>query len=48
MKESFLNHTMNFITNNQDNITDEEKERLSYGLEGIYLNVTKLLILNVE
>lgn len=47
MKEIFLNHTMNFITNNQDNITDEEKERLAYGLEGIYLNVTKLLILNL-
>ena len=33
MKESFLNHTMSFITNNQDNITEEEKERLAYGLE---------------
>ena len=47
MKEVFMNHTMSFITNNQENITDEEKERLAYGLEGIYINVTKLLILNL-
>ena len=47
MKAVFMIHTMSFITNNQENITDEEKERLAYGLEGIYINVTKLLILNL-
>lgn len=45
MKEVFMNHTMSFITNNQENITDEEKERLAYGLEGIYMTITKLVII---
>lgn len=45
MKEVFLNHSMNFIINNRKDLTEEEKEKLSYGLEGIYMNITKLTII---
>ena len=47
MKEVFLNHTMNFIVRNASNqkeLSEEEKEKLSYGLEGIYMTITKLII----
>ena len=45
MKEVFLNHTMNFIDANQKGLTDEDKEKLAYGLEGIYLTITKMVII---
>ena len=45
MKESFLNHTINFIASNQDNLNEEEKEKLAYGLEGLYMNITKLFVI---
>ena len=45
MKEVFLNHTMNFIDANQKGLTDEDKEKLAYGLEGIYLTITKMIII---
>ena len=45
MKESFLNHTMNFIANNQKDLSEDEKEKLHYGLEGLYLTITKLAII---
>ncbi len=45
MKEVFLRHTMTFITKNQNNLSDEDKEKLAYGLEGLYLNITKLIII---
>ena len=45
MKEAFLNHTMNFIDSNQKNLSEEDREKLSYGLEGLYMNVTKLALI---
>lgn len=45
MKELFLNHTINFIAANQDGLSDEEREKLAYGLEGIYLTITKMIII---
>ena len=45
MKEAFLNHAMNFIASNQKNLDEEEKEKLAYGLEGLYMNITKLIII---
>ena len=45
MKEAFLNHTMNFIASNQKNLSEEDREKLSYGLEGLYMNVTKLALI---
>ena len=45
MKEAFLNHTMNFIASNQENLNEEEREKLQYGLEGLYMTITKLLVI---
>ena len=48
MKEVFLNHTMNFIarnTNEKKELSEEEKEKLEYGLEGLYMTITKLVII---
>lgn len=44
MKELFLNKSMNLITNYK-HYSDDDKEKLLYGLEGIYLTVYKLLII---
>ena len=45
MKEVFLNHTMNFIASNQKDLNQEDKEKLAYGLEGLYMTITKLVII---
>ena len=45
MKEAFLNHTMNFIASNQKDLNQEDKEKLAYGLEGLYMSITKLVII---
>ena len=43
MKTLFLDSTLSFITKYK-NYTDEEVTELRYGLEGIYLTITKLVI----
>lgn len=45
MKEVFLNHTMNFIASNQKDLNQEDKEKMAYGLEGLYMSITKLVII---
>ena len=45
MKEAFLNHTMNFIASNQENLNEAEREKLQYGLEGLYMTITKLVVI---
>lgn len=45
MKEAFLNHTINFIASNQENLNEEDKEKLHYGLEGLYMTITKLVVI---
>ena len=48
MKEAFLNHTINFIVrnaNNQNDLDEGEKEKLAYGLEGLYMTITKLVVI---
>lgn len=47
MKEVFLNKSLAFILKNQNKVTDEQKEKLLYGLEGIYLTISKLVIILV-
>lgn len=44
MKKKFLNSSISLIQNN-GNYTDEQLEIISYGLEGIYLTFTKMIIL---
>ncbi|MBS7020491.1 MAG: accessory gene regulator B family protein [Firmicutes bacterium] len=45
MKKFVMKHCMNFIANNDESLTDENLEIISYGLEGLYLTVTKLIII---
>lgn len=44
MKTLFINKTLQFLSKYQD-YSEEETERLSYGLEGIYLTYTKMIII---
>ena len=45
MKKLFLNSTINFIKKNNSNITDIQLEEVEYGLESIYLTITKMIII---
>ena len=44
MKNKFLNNYMNIIIKNNPNLSDEQLEKMKYGIEGIYLTVTKLFV----
>ena len=44
MKKSFLNSTYQFLLRNQA-VLEKDKEKILYGLEGLYLTITKLIIL---
>lgn len=44
MKEHFLNSTVNFLCK-YNTYSDFELKKLKYGLEGIYLTITKLIII---
>lgn len=44
MKKRFLNSSIALIKKNKD-YTDEEIEIISYGLEGIYLTLTKMIVI---
>ncbi len=45
MKQLFLNSTLNFITKYNKNYSNDELDKLRYGLEGIYLSITKLVVI---
>ena len=38
---------MNLITETEGNLKEEDKEKVLYGLEGIYLSFSKMIILNI-
>lgn len=44
MKKKFLNSSMNLITKNR-NYTDDEVDIIAYGLETVYLMVTKMVVI---
>lgn len=44
MKNYFLKNTLSFLNKYHD-YSDVEKEKLLYGLEGIYLTITKLIVI---
>ncbi len=44
MKEAFLNSSINMIEKYQK-IDDDEREKILYGLEGLYLSITKMTII---
>lgn len=45
MKKRFLNICLNIIKNNNSNISDEKLDEIRYGLEGIYLTITKTIFI---
>ena len=46
MKDRYLKLTISFITK-YHTYDDDELDKLRYGLEGIYLSVTKLIIITL-
>ena len=46
MKKKIINSAMNLIKNNGD-YTDEQLEIIKYGLEGLYLTITKLIVIAI-
>lgn len=47
MKESFINKSVDLIKQYNSQYTENDYERIRYGLEGIYLTVSKLIIIIV-
>lgn len=45
MKKKLMNHIIKNIKNNNKNIDEEQLEIIEYGLEGMYLTFTKLIII---
>ncbi|MGN1000572.1 MAG: accessory gene regulator B family protein [Bacilli bacterium] len=45
MKEIFLTNSVKFITKYNPNYSDDDLDKIKYGLEGLYLTFTKLLII---
>ena len=45
MKEVFLSNSVELITQYNNNYTDEDIEKIKYGLEGLYLTVSKLIVI---
>lgn len=43
MKEKFLNHAMNSISRKYPQYSEEKLEEIAYGLEAIYLTLTKII-----
>lgn len=46
MKTLFLNNSLNFLKK-YNNYSEEEIEKLLYGLEGLYLTITKLVVIAI-
>jgi len=47
MKEKFINNSLNSIKKKYPTYTDVQLEEIKYGLESLYLTVTKLVVLVV-
>lgn len=45
MKELFLNNYMNMIKKNNPTFSQDKLDKIKYGIEGIYLTITKLIII---
>lgn len=44
MKEKFINNYMNVVIKNNSNLSSDDIDKMRYGIEGIYLTVTKLIV----
>ena len=47
MKERFLDYSMNLIQQYHEPYSEDEIARLKYGLEGLYLTITKLVVMAI-
>ena len=45
MKESFIRNSINLIKEYNSNYTEEDIEKIKYGLEGLYLTITKIIVI---
>ena len=45
MKTKFVDTCMTIIQNNNDNLSKKNIDKMRYGLEGLYLNVTKIIFI---
>ena len=45
MKEKFVNGCLNIIKNNNNNLSEKELKKMKYGLEGLYLTTTKIILI---
>ena len=45
MKTKFVNKCMNIIQNNNSNLSKRDIDKMRYGLEGLYLNITKIIFI---
>ena len=45
MKEVFLTNSVKFITKYNKNYSEDDLDKIKYGLEGLYLTFTKLVII---
>ena len=45
MKNTILNKCMNVIKTNNPNLSNKELDKMRYGLEGLYLNLTKIIVI---
>ena len=47
MKESILNNCLRMINEYNPNMSQKQKDKIKYGLEGLYLTITKLIIITI-
>ncbi len=47
MKQAFLDHSIKWIVKYNSTYSEEDIEKLKYGLEGIYLTITKFIIIGL-
>ena len=45
MKEKFVNGCINIIQSNNDNLSTRNIDKMKYGLEGLYLTITKIIFI---
>lgn len=45
MKEKFVNSCLKVIKNNNDNLSRKDIDKIKYGLEGLYLTITKIIFI---
>ena len=46
MKEKFLNSSLSLIKEKHNNISDIKLDEIRYGLEGLYLTITKFIVIS--